>query len=487
LILNSKQQKSKETTMLNRKNLSIFLTLFLVGVGLLLLAPAQAQKKASKNPTPTKEQKPPTPTPSLDSEIAKMVAEVSKENLEAIVKRLAQFGTRHSLSDTLSQTEGIGAARRWVMDQLAQYGQKSNGRMTAYLDPFVVPAGGRIPHEVTMKNVLGVLKGTDPQDDRVLIISGHLDSRGSDVMNGQVPAPGANDDASGVALVMELARIMSEREFPATIIFMAVSGEEQGLLGARHMAEKCKAEGINVVAMLNNDMVGNTLASETNIRETKRVRVFSETIPAVETPEMERLRKSTGGENDSPSRQLARLVKEQGEKYTPGHEVVLNYRIDRFLRGGDHTPFSQNGFTAVRLCEMVENYKYQHQDVRMENGEQYGDLPEFVDYDYLTQNTKVNLAALATLAKAPYAPDDVRIKIDLGNNTTLSWKAPKGPSPAGYQVLVRETHQSNWEKVINVEDTNVTLPYSKDNYLFGVRSVDKLGNPSLTIFPAPRR
>jgi hypothetical protein len=426
--------------------------------------------------------------PSFDPEIQKMVNEISQENLKALVARLAEFGTRHSLSDTLSMTTGIGAARRWVRDQMSQYASKSEGRMIVYLDPFVVPKGNRIPYEVTMKNVVAILNGTDPSDDRVFIISGHLDSRGSDVMDGQVPAPGANDDASGVAVVMELARIMASRKFPATIIFMAVSGEEQGLLGARHMAEKCKNEGINVVAMINNDMVGNTLASETNQRENKRVRVFSETLPAYETEQMERIRKASGSENDSPSRQLARHVKEMGEKYQPGHEVVLNYRIDRFLRGGDHTPFAQNGFTSVRLCEMVENYKWQHQDIRKENGEQYGDLPEFVDYEYLYKNTKVNLAALATLAKAPYAPEEVGIKVTLGNTTTLEWKAPsKGAKPAGYQVMIRETHQSHWEKVVDVKDTQVTLPYSKDNYYFAVRAVDEKGNPSLAIFPMPRR
>ncbi len=425
-----------------------------------------------------------------DPAIVAMINEVSAERIEATIRRLVRFHTRHSLSETESDERGIGAARRWIKAEFERYAEASGGRLQVEFDPFVVePDGRRIPHRVEMKNVLARLPGSDPKDDRVLIVSGHYDSRASDAMDTTSFAPGANDDGSGTAVVMELARIMSRRRFPATIIFAAVAGEEQGLYGSRHLAEHAKREGWNVVAMITNDIVGNTLSSETNLRDNTHLRVFSEGIPAANAEAFLRRIRATGGENDSPARQLARYIKEVGERYVDQMNVVMIYRRDRFLRGGDHTPFSRLGFTAVRLSEMNEDFRHQHQDVRVEDGVQYGDLPEFVDFAYAAQVARVNLAVLANLAMAPGAPRSVGIVVrGLTNKTTLRWQPPAGRAPAGYYVLMRETTSPIWQRKIFVGDTTeVTLPYSKDNYFFAVQSVDAEGHENLPVFPIPVR
>nr|WP_315222567.1 M28 family metallopeptidase [uncultured Flavobacterium sp.] len=424
-----------------------------------------------------------------DPEIKKMIAEIKAESLEVTVKKLVSFGTRHTLSDTKSKTKGIGAAQQWVKSEFDQYALQSNGRLTSKIDYFTVKADGkRIKEDSQLGNVMATLKGTDPNDDRILIISGHLDSRVTDVMNVKSDAPGANDDGSGVAAVMELAKVMSKRSFPATIIFVAVTGEEQGLYGARHLAEFAKESKWNIVAMLNNDMIGNSLSSGTNLRDNTQVRIFSETIPFLETEDEAKLRKAINRDNDSPSRLLARYIKTVTEQYVDQLKVKLVYRNDRFLRGGDHTPFSQNGFTAVRFCEINENFNHQHQDLRTENGIVYGDLPEFMDFDYLRKNTCANLATLANLAWSPKAPINVGIEVkQLSNSSTLSWTAPEGTKPLGYQILMRETQSSHWEKTFFVQDAKAEIPYSKDNYFFAVQSVDALGHASLPVFPIPIR
>lgn len=424
-----------------------------------------------------------------DPEIKKMVSEIKADNMELIVRKLVSFGTRHSVSDTKSDFRGVGAAQRWIKAEFDRYARESDGRLTSSIDYYWVKADGkRITTDSKLANVMAVLKGTDPKDDRVLIISGHMDSRASDVMDSKIDAPGANDDASGVAALMELSRIMSKRTFPCTIIFVAVTGEEQGLLGARHLADSAKVAGWKVTAMLNNDMIGNSLSSGTNLRENTRVRVFSETIPYLETEDEAKMRKATNRDNDSPSRQLARYIKTVTKQYVDQLDIDLVYRNDRFLRGGDHTPFLQNGFTAVRFCEKNENFNQQHQDVRLENGIQYGDLPEFMDFEYLRKNAASNLATLSNLAWSPESPLSVGIEVkDLTNFTTLVWKAPEGKVPYGYQILIRETSASHWEKTILVKDTKVTIPYSKDNYFFAVQSADELGHASLPVFPVPIR
>ena len=424
-----------------------------------------------------------------DPEIKKMILEIKADKIESIVRKLVSFGTRHSLSDTKSDVRGVGAAQRWIKAEFDKYAKESGGRLTSSIDYYWVKADGkRITSNSKLGNVMAVLKGTDPKDDRVLIISGHMDSRASDVKNSKIDAPGANDDGSGVAAMMELSRIMSKRTFPCTIIFVAVTGEEQGLLGARHLADSAKVSGWKVMAMLNNDMIGNSLSNGTNLRDNTRVRVFSETIPYLETEEEAKMRKSINRDNDSPSRQLARYIKTVTNQYVDQLDIDLVYRNDRFLRGGDHTPFIQNGFTAVRFCEKNENFDHQHQDVRLENNIQYGDLPEFMDFEYLRKNAASNLATLSNLAWSPGQPLSVGIEVkELTNFSTLVWKAPEGKAPYGYQILIRETSAPHWEKTIFVKDTKATIPFSKDNYFFAVQSVDELGHASLPIFPVPIR
>ena len=422
-----------------------------------------------------------------DPEIRKMITEVKSENMEATVKKLVSFGTRHTLSDTKSSTRGIGAAQRWVKSEFDNYALASNGRLTSIIDYFTIKADGRrIKNDSQLGNVMATLKGTDATDNRVLIISGHLDSRATDVMDSSIDAPGANDDGSGVAAMMELARIMCKREFPFTIVFVAVVGEEQGLYGAKYLADKAKEQQWNVIAMINNDMIGNSLSSGTQLRDNRQVRVFSEAIPYLETEAEAKVRKATNRENDSPSRQLARYIKTVTNQYVEQLDIKLVYRNDRFLRGGDHTPFSQNGFSAIRFCEMNENFDHQHQTVRKENGIQYGDLPEFMDFEYLKKVACSNLATLSNLAWSPKAPINVGIEVkELSNFSTLVWNKPEGKSVYGYTVLIRETSATHWEKAIFVKDTKAEIPYSKDNYLFSVQSVDELGHSSLPVFPMP--
>ena len=424
-----------------------------------------------------------------DPEIKKMVSEVKSENLEATVRKLVSFGTRHTLSDTKSNTRGIGAAQRWVKSEFDKYALSSNGRLTSKIDFFTIKADGkRIAVDSELGNVMATLKGTDPNDDRVMIISGHLDSRASNVMDAKIDAPGANDDASGVAAMMELTRIMSKREFPFTLIFVAVVGEEQGLYGAKHLADVAKESKWNVVAMINNDMIGNSLSSGTLFRDNMQVRVFSEATPYLETEAESKMRKSTNRDNDSPSRQLARYIKTVTNQYIDQLDIKLVYRNDRFLRGGDHTPFSQNGFTAIRFCEMNENFDHQHQDVRKENNVQFGDLPEFMDFEYLKKVTTSNLATFSNLAWSPKAPTNVGIEVkDLTNFSTLVWKAPEGKEVYGYNILIRETSAPHWEKTIFVKDLKAEIPYSKDNFFFAVQAVDALGHSSLPVFPVPVR
>jgi hypothetical protein len=426
----------------------------------------------------------------VDPAIKEMVNEISPVNLKSTIDKLVSFETRHSLSSTRDPKRGIGAARNWVESEFKKYAIASNGRLTVKQDTFTVfPDGKRVNRQVLMANVMATLKGADPTDDRVLIISGHLDSRNIDIMDSVKAAPGANDDASGIAMVLEMARILSKKEFPCTIIFVAVQGEEQGLLGAKHLSKKAKNENWNVYAMITNDISGNSYSGETGLHDNTRLRVFSEGVPIAETKEEEQLRKETFSENDSKARQFARYIKEQGERYVDQYQVVMIYRNDRFLRGGDHIPFSQEGYTAVRMTEMNENYNQQHQDVRTENDVAYGDLEKYIDYEYLRKNTGVNLSAIASLASSTAAPENVRIQITkLTNKTNLQWEAPKkGKKPAGYYVLMRETTEATWTKKFFVKENELSLPYSKDNYLFAVQSVDEKGHTCLPVIPKPLR
>lgn len=420
-----------------------------------------------------------------DPEIAAMVKEVSSDSLHSYIKTLVNFGTRNTLSTQTNPKRGIGAARKWVLQKFNEFATASNSRLTAFIDTVTYhPDGKRVDSTIILGNVIATLKGTDPNDHRVFIISGHLDNMRTNVMDRVNDAPGANDDGSGSAAVIECARIMSRHAFPATVIFVTVSGEEQGLLGAYYMAKKAKKEGWDIEAVLNNDIMGSNNSSETNIIDNTRIRVFSEGLPAYETEKQAKRIRALGLENDGKARQLARYVKEIGERYVDNIQVVMIYRNDRFLRGGDHLPYVENGFAAVRFTEMNENYYHQHQDVRKENGIQYGDLPEFMDYEYLRKNTAINLANLANLAKAPAMPQNVTVEVKkLSNYTSLHWDKPATGNVKGYYILMRETTSAFWQKKLFTTATSADLPYSKDNYFFAVQSVGEAGNESLPVVP----
>lgn len=421
-----------------------------------------------------------------DPEIGKMVDEISRERIKEHISKLVSFHTRHNLSVQDDPMKGIGASWNWIKSEMERYVPASGGRLTVKFEDYTVGGQGqRIPAETNLKNVVATLKGTNPGDDRIIVISAHLDSRAALDSDNTGFAPGANDDGSGIATLLELIRIMSSRKFSATIVFMAVSGEEHGLYGAKHMASKAKAENWNIIAMLNNDMIGNSGSSETLLNDNMRVRVFSEGVPAYETPQMAARRKLTSGENDSRARQLARYVKETGERYVDQLNVTLVFRNDRFGRGGDHSPFCQEGYPAVRICEFNENYDRTHKIPAVVNGIQEGDLPEYVDYEYVRKNAGVNLATIANLAMAPYEPQNCgMVTGGLTNTTTIRWESEdKGVPAAGFYILIRETYQPLWEKKIFVTGREATLPYSKDNYFFAVQSVDESGHESVAVFP----
>ncbi|MFN0083140.1 MAG: M20/M25/M40 family metallo-hydrolase [Ferruginibacter sp.] len=428
-------------------------------------------------------------TISRDPSIEQMVKEISPDSLRSYIQTMVNFGTRNTLSTQTEKKRGIGAARLYVLQKFNEFAAQSNGRLTALIDTTTLqPDKRRVDTTLLLGNVVATLTGTDPTDKRIFIISGHLDNMRTNVMDRTGDAPGANDDASGVAAVMECARIMSKRNFGATIIFMAVSGEEQGLLGSTFMATKARKENLNIEAVLNNDIMGSNNSNETNNINNTQVRVFSEGLPAYELDKNAKNIRQLGLENDGKSRQLARYVKETGERYVDNLDIKLIYRNDRFLRGGDHTPFVENGFTAVRITEMNENYTRQHQNVRVENGIQYGDLIEFIDFEYLRKNTGMNLSSLANLAKAPSMPEDVKIDVKkLGNSSFLYWKKPASGSVKGYYLLMRETTSAFWQKKIFTNNTEITVPYSKDNYFFAVQSVNETGNESLPVVPGVGR
>ena len=424
-----------------------------------------------------------------DPQIEEMAKEVSADSLQSYIKSMVAFGTRNTLSTQTDPKRGIGAARNWVLSKFNEFAKRSNDRLSAIIDTTSLQNDGRKDGgALSLGNVVGTLKGANPNDKRIFIISGHLDSRRSNVDDYVGDAPGANDDASGTAAVIECARVMSRYSFGATIIFVAVTGEEQGMLGANFMSEKAKKNNWDIEAVLNNDIMGSNNSNETNIINNTKVRVFSEGLPAFETENAAASIRSLGLENDGKARQLARYVKEIGERYVDNLEVVLIYRNDRFLRGGDHLPYVQRGFAAVRITEMNENYKRQHQDVRVENNIQYGDLEQYIDYEYLRKNTMLNLVNLANLAKAPAMPGAVKMDVStLSNTTLLKWNAPVSGKVKGYYILVRETTSAFWQKKIFTAETEIRLPFSKDNYFFAVQSVNETGNESLPVVPTPER
>lgn len=419
-----------------------------------------------------------------DADIESIVQQTSADSLQTTIKILVAFGTRNTLSTQTNPVRGIGAARNWVYNKMKQYAT-SNPNLSVVIDTVTIPANGkRVDRPILLGNVIATLKGTNPNDNRIFIISGHLDNMRTSPTDSIGDAPGANDDASGVAAVLESLRVLHKYSFGATILFVAMSGEEQGLLGAYYMSKKAKTQNWNIEAMLNNDIMGSNNSNDTKIINNTQVRIFSEGLPAYDTEKTAANIRTLGLENDGKARQLARYVKEIGERYVPNLEVKLVYRNDRFLRGGDHTPFVQQGFAAVRITEMNENYTRQHQNVRVENGIQYGDLEQYIDYEYLRKNTALNAANLANLAKAPPMPDSVIIEVaKLGNTTTLRWLSPKNNTVNGYYVLVRETTSAYWQQKHFTKNTQITLPYSKDNYYFAVQCVNSTYNESLAVVP----
>lgn len=422
---------------------------------------------------------------SKDIEIQKYVSQVNEDSLKSYINKLVGFQTRHTLSTIDDPKQGIGAARNWVVEKFKDYAKHSEGRMEVYLQQEdLQPDGKRIDQVVSLGNAIAFLKGKDPDDKRIFLIGGHLDSRVTDVMNRTSAAPGANDDGSGVSAVIEAARILSRSSFPASIIFVAFSGEEQSLLGSKMLSEKIRKENGQLEAVLNNDMIGNPKAGETGELNTRILRVFSEGLPYKDLDQKAMTIRNLGFENDGESRQLARYIKEIAEQYVKGLEIKLIYRNDRFLRGGDHSSFVNNGFPSVRLTEYYENYNHQHQDIRMENNKQVGDLPEFIDFKYLKRNVAVNIAVLANLAKSTSKPERVEMDVkELTNSTTLHWEKPKSGTPVGYYVLARETDSPVWQEKIFTKELSIKIPLSKDNYIFAVQTINQYGNLSVPVIP----
>ncbi len=404
--------------------------------------------------------------------------QVSPAELRATITTLVGFGTRHSLSDTASDTRGIGAARRWAAGRFAAISTACGGCLTVET-PRVTVSGKRIARPSEIVDVLAVQRGTtDP--DRVVIIAGHIDSRNSDPLDAAGDAPGANDDGSGTAAVLEAARVLSHRKFPATIVYAVLSGEEQGLYGGQLLADTAKAKGWHVEADLNNDIVGNTTGSG-GAKDDRTIRVFAEGTKATETPEQSKSRRYNGGEVDSPARQLARYVAALGP--VAGLKVEMVYRTDRYSRGGDQVPMLEAGYPAVRLTERQENYDRQHQNVRIEGGRRYGDTVDGVDFAYLAKVTRLNVAALAALASAPAPPSGVTIEGAVSADTVLNWQPVAGA--AKYVVWWRKTTSPTWEFSRGVgTDTTATLKgIDIDSWFFGVSAVAADGSASPVVFP----
>jgi len=424
----------------------------------------------------------------LDPAIAAALGEVSPSQVQAAIEKLVSFHTRSTLSSGTPPApsgQGIVAAREWIRSEFERYSQACGACLEVKTDAFTEPAGERVPKATEIVNVYAVLRGTDAGDaKRIVLVTGHYDSRNSDNDNTTDAAPGANDDASGTAVSLECARVLSRLKFPATIIFLTVAGEEQGLYGSGHFAKMAKEQGWQLEAVLNNDIVG---GDRSEGRNPNTVRVFSEGIPLSASDDDVRHIRGLGGESDSASRQIARYVAETATTFSTELKPTLVFRLDRYLRGGDHSAFNREGFAGVRFTEYRENYNHQHQNVRTENGIEYGDLAKFVDYDYVAKVARLNAATLASLASAPAPPGKVRLQTkELQNDSVLTWEAV--PRASAYEVLWRDTTSPTWDhREPAGNETHATLKMSKDNVIFAVRSVDAAGHRSLAVVPQPER
>ncbi len=429
------------------------------------------------------------PAATPDSAIAAALREISSERIRSHIAALVGFGTRSTLSAqdpaAIAAGRGIGAAREWIKAQFQQYSKDCGGCLEVKTDSFTQQATERIHSPTLISNVYAVLKGTDPQAaERVVLVTGHYDSRNSGDFDGERDAPGANDDASGVAVSLECARVLSRLKFPATIIFLTVAGEEQGLYGSEHFARMASSLHRRLEAVLNNDIVGGNKSPEQDARV---VRVFSEGVPRAIDDGHLKLMRAAGGESDSQSRELARYIAEIGNEYGVAVQPLLIFRQDRYLRGGDHASFNEQGYAAVRFTEYREDFTRQHQNVRTEDGIEYGDLLKFVDFDYVARVARLNAATLAALAAAPAPPSQVTLLTSkLENVSMLEWAA--APGAVGYEVLWRATSSPDWEHAQSAgNDTRITLNLSKDNVIFAVRAVDGRGHRSLPVVPEPKR
>jgi hypothetical protein len=429
------------------------------------------------------------PKPPADPQIAAALARVSAQRIQANIEKLVSFQTRLTLSaqdaDSVKAGHGIGAAREWIKAEFESYSRACGGCLEVKTDSFTEAPAERIPKPTVITNVYAVQKGTGPESaKRIVLVTGHYDSRNSDTLDVSGIAPGANDDASGTAVSLECARVLSQMKFPATIIFLTVAGEEQGLNGSRHFARMARDQNWKIEAVLNNDIVGGDRSPQQN---PEVVRVFSEGVPLAATETEMRQVRNLGGESDSASRLLARYIAEVSRTYQTAAQPLLVFRLDRYLRGGDHYSFNQQGYAAVRFTEYREDYNHQHQNVRTENGIEYGDLPRFVNFDYVANVARLNAATLASLASAPAPPARVRLQTkELENDSTLTWEA--SPGSASYEVLWRDTTSPEWEHAQPAGNvTRATLPLSKDNVIFAVRAVDSMGHRSLPVVPQPER
>ncbi len=447
----------------------------------LALAQSGTQTQSAKRPSRSS-------AVNRNRKITSLLREIDARNIERTIRKLVSFGSRNTLSEQNDPNRGIGAARDWLYGEFVKAAEPSGGRMIIEKQTFEQPKAARVPQPTMLTNIVATLKGKQPESSaRMYVVSGHYDSMCTSPIDAKCDSPGANDDASGTAAVLEMARVMAKYEFDATIVFMTVPGEEQGLLGSTYFAEEAKKNSIDIEAMFTNDIIGSSLGGN-GVHDARTVRVFSEGVPSNETTAEANTRRSVGGENDSASRQLARFIKETGESYVPQMKVMMVYRRDRYLRGGDHIPFLERGFPAVRFTEPNEDYRHQHQNVRMENGIQYGDLPQFDDFNYIANVARINAASLAMAALAPAGPKNVMIlTARLSNDTDLKWDANKEIDLAGYEIVWRDTTSPVWthSKAIGKVTTYSMKGMSKDNFFFGVRSVDKEGNRSPATYPRP--